>query len=171
MFEYKLRDNIFYKKGYIEKLIKENYDDIYRYCYCHLNNVGIAQDMTQETFLKFLNNIDRYQEYGKLKNYLYVIAGNTIRDYLRRPQELYDMELERTPLQSSEVELLADKITVLDAVHSLESLEREIIILRYYQDLRIKDIADILDKPASTVRYTLKKAEKHLKKKLEDIRE
>ncbi|MFQ7288770.1 MAG: RNA polymerase sigma factor [Lacrimispora saccharolytica] len=49
----------------------------------------------------------------------------------------------------------------------MDDLDKEIIILRYYQELRIKDISQIIDIPASTVRYKLKNAEKALKNRLE----
>lgn len=50
----------------------------------------------------------------------------------------------------------------------MDELDRELLILRYYQELRIKDISIILDMPASTVRYKMKSAEKKLKLILEE---
>ena len=75
-----LLNHILYKDGYLEKLITDNYESIYKYCCYHLNQRHAAEDLTQEVFLKFLNNLDSYRDYGKIKNYLYVIAGNLIRN-------------------------------------------------------------------------------------------
>ena len=58
-------------------------------------------------------------------------------------------------------------MSIWEALDSLDDLDKEIIILRYYQELRIKDISQIIDIPASTVRYKLKNAEKTLKNRLE----
>ena len=57
---------------------------------------------------------------------------------------------------------------VQEALSVLEKTEKEIVILRYYQDLRIKDISRIMGMPASTVRYRLKAAERILKEKLKN---
>lgn len=59
------------------------------------------------------------------------------------------------------------QMSIWEALDSLDDLDKEIIILRYYQELRIKDISQIIDIPASTVRYKLKNAEKTLKNRLE----
>ena len=55
-----------------------------------------------------------------------------------------------------------------DKLASMDELDRELLILRYYQELRIKDISIILDMPVSTVRYKMKSAEKKLKLSLEE---
>ena len=58
---------------------------------------------------------------------------------------------------------------ILDALSALEKTEKDIVILRYYQDLRIKDISRITGIPLSTVRYKLKRAEAILRERLETI--
>ena len=84
MFEKKRLQNLVLDRDKMEDLIRENYMCIYKYCFYHLGDRDTAQDITQEVFLKFIKEIGRYREYGKLKNYLYVIARNSIRDYGRR---------------------------------------------------------------------------------------
>ena len=54
----------------LEILIKEYYRDIYAYCYCRVEDRQTAQDLTQDVFLRFLQNLDSYEHTGKLKNYL-----------------------------------------------------------------------------------------------------
>ena len=56
---------------------------------------------------------------------------------------------------------------VMDALSTLEKTEKDIVILRYYQELRLRDISRILGIPASTVRYKLKNAEKQLRNRLD----
>ena len=63
------------------------YDKIYRYCYYKVNNAAVAEDITQETFLRFLEN-STYKENGKELNYLYTIARNLcIDEYRKRVSE------------------------------------------------------------------------------------
>lgn len=91
MFENKQWRKIAIDKDKIDALIQENYMSIYKYCFYHVHNRDVAQDITQDVFLKFIKEIKRYREYGKLKNYLYVIARNSIRDHARKIKEI-DLE-------------------------------------------------------------------------------
>lgn len=170
VFHYRSSDRIIYDEENKDRLIRENYADIYAYCFRHLGHRETAEDITQETFLRFLRNVERYREYGKIKNYLYVIAGNVIRDHYRKPKELpveKEMYTEGKSMPDMDVEHAAERVEIREALAALESPDREIIILRYYQELKIKDIAAVMNMPASTVRYRLKTAEKELKRRLE----
>lgn len=167
MSDTKLLKNILYNNASTDKLIRENYEPIYKYCYYHLKNSYTAQDLTQDVFLKFLTNLEKYLECGKVRNYLYVIARNAINDFMRKPKEISfdDIMEEKTEIENMDV--ITNRIMVLNALDKLGDMEKEIIILRYYQELRLKDIANIVSLPISTVRYKLKQAEKELEKELE----
>ena len=161
--------NSLYDHNCTENIIRENYDAIYKYCYYHVRNSHIAQDITQDVFMKFLINIEKYIECGKLKNYLYVVAKNTINDYMRKPKEisLEDNIEKKAERETESMTQINNRIMVETALDKLEHMQKEIIILKYYQDLRLKDIAKIVSLPVSTVRYKLKQAEKELKKEME----
>lgn len=64
-----------------ERFIKKYYASIYQYCLLHIHNRYYAEDLTQETFLRFFASLETYREYGKTKNYLYRIASNIISIY------------------------------------------------------------------------------------------
>lgn len=161
---------------FAEKLICENYEEIYKYCYRHLRDKTLAEDITQEVFLKFICSAERYREYGKRKNYLYVIASNAIKDHFKRASTIRETAAEEQEGCSEsrsgkdkavdQIDRLLDRMQVMTALDGLEAEEREMIILRYYQDMRLKDIACVMDMPVSTVRYRLKQAESKLKDKL-----
>ncbi len=68
----------------IDTFVRKYYPAIFRYCLFHINDRGYAQDLTQETFVKFFTNFDKYVHSGKALNYLYVIAGNACKDYYRK---------------------------------------------------------------------------------------
>ena len=63
--------------------LEEYYDNIYRYCYLHTQNRHTAEDLTQETFLKFLET-SNYQDRGKPLAFLYTIARNLCIDHIRQ---------------------------------------------------------------------------------------
>jgi RNA polymerase sigma factor (sigma-70 family) len=155
----------------LEILIKEYYRDIYAYCYCRVEDRQTAQDLTQDVFLRFLQNLDSYEHTGKLKNYLYVTAGNLIKDHYKKRKEVL---LEEEDMQqtaggfSSGTENISDRLTLQEIIRGLPEPEKELILLRYYQNLRLSDIAGIVSMPVSTVRYRLKLAEKYIKTRWEE---
>lgn len=169
MLENKKIEKLLFDKTKAEAFIRDNYEKIYKYCFYHLGNRELAQDITQEVFLKFIRNIDCYSEYGKLSNFLYVIARNTITDDFRKRNRLDISELaeEQEDDSGGQMDVLLERLSIEAALEELEKAEKEIVLLRYYQELKIRDIARILEMPASTVRYKLKKAEKYLKTRLE----
>ena len=121
-------------------LLSDKWNLIYKYCYYHVGNSNAAQDITQEVFLKFLKHIDRYKEYGKLRNYLYVIAKNCIRDYLRKAKQV-NLETVIEGFDYGGIDRKLEQLNIWEVINSLEEIGKEIIILRYYQDFRIKDIS------------------------------
>lgn len=166
MFDNKRLRKFVFDQDEIEALIQENYTRIYKYCFYHIENRDVAQDITQDVFFKFIKELDRYKEYGKLSNYLYVIAKNSIRDYRRKIKDV-DFEIAEDKCVDGGIGKKLEQIYIWEALNSLDELERDIIVLRYYQGLRIKDIAEIINIPVSTVQYKIKNVEKKLKKRLE----
>lgn len=169
MFEHRKVRKALYDDKAMEQLISECYGDIYRYSYCILRNRENAQDITQETFLKFLSTSERYVEYGKLKNYLLVIAKNLIRDYWRKQKPVSLEGSEEIVAQSDQgLEGSTQRIDVLEAISTLTCDEQEMIVMRYYQELSIKDISVVMERPTSTVNYQIRKAEEKLRSILEE---
>lgn len=168
------------KKNVIEKKLKNGdkkgvylafdqyYDKVYGYCYRHVNHRETAQDLTQEVFLRVLLHLENYRHYGKFENYLYVIAGNLCRDYYRKNRLLpvEDMEIKEQEQGFIKAE---EQLVIEQALKKLSVQEQEIILLRFYQDLKIKDIARVLGLKLSTVKYHLKRAQEQLKDELKDI--
>lgn len=165
MFEKRQWRQLHYDEDEAEALIRKHYKDIYRYCYYHVGNRETAQDITQDVFLKFMKELENYSECGKLKNFLYVIAKNSVKDYYRKYKEA-GLEDYREESYDGGLEEADKRLDVFKALGSLDDFDRELIILRYYQELKIKEIVQLVDMPASTVRYKLKNAEKELKRRL-----
>lgn len=156
------------KKGDIDslnRLFEQYYDVIYRYCYRHVRHKEAAQDITQEVFLRVCRHFSDYRHYGKFENYLYVIARNLCKDYFKRPVE-YSLEDTELPLNTSDFSRIENRICIQQAMDRLPELEREIIYLRFDEDLKIKDIAKILGLQLSTTKYHLKKAQSLLQQEI-----
>lgn len=145
----------------VNLLFDKYYDRVYGYCYRHVTHRETAQDLTQEVFLKVFKHMEAYQHYGKFENYLYVIAGNLCKDFYKKKKVL---SLEGMEIQVNE-EGFSDsesRIIIKEALDKLPDLEREIILLRFYQEQKIKDIAKILGLKLSTAKYHLKKGQELL---------
>ena len=136
------------------------YDKIYRYCYYKVNNAAVAEDITQETFLRFLEN-NTYKENGKGLNYLYTIARNLcIDEYRKRVTEELPEELAENGLEESMIESLSMKL----ALSKLSPMERELILLRFVNEVPVKVICELQE----CSRFALNRRIKQVLKKLRE---
>lgn len=120
--------------------VNEQYNKIYRYCYIRVNNRDTAEDLTQETFLRYLEH-PKYHSIDKTLNLLYTIAGNLCTDYFRSRKS---DELPEDMQSDENVETaVLDSYALSQALKSLPSEDREIILLRYINDVPVGVIADI----------------------------
>ncbi len=116
------------------------YDRIYKYCYFRVKNKEIAEDLTQETFLKYFSQ-NAYIHRGKPLAYLYTIAKNLCIDYYRQKKtELLD----ETQLSTDEENTVLTNLIVRQAVEDLPLELSEIILLRFGSELRINEISNVL---------------------------
>ncbi len=144
--------------------IEQQYDKIYRYCYFKLHNREAAEDVTQETFLRFLAN-DTYRDTGKVLQYLYSIARNLCINEYHRPQaEALPDEME-TPF--SEDELLS-AISLQAALEELDPEERELLLLRYSNEVPVSVICRIFQLSRFAIYRKISRALKKLQSQLED---
>lgn len=142
----------------IEEFVRKYYPQILRYCRLHSPDLDTAEDMTQETFLRFFRSLPGYQHYGKAANYLYVIAGNCCRDDWRRARPL---SLEEVP--ESFTEDMEEIAQVRLALSRLPEELQEAATLFFIQERRQADIAKILGISLPLVKYRIGKAKKLLK--------
>ena len=120
--------------------IDEQYDKLYRYCFFKLHNRDLAEDVTQETFLHYLERYGNLPEEAALKC-LYTIARNLCVDEYRRGKR--EMTDELPPEEAEEYDTLT-RIAVCAALEKLEESERELLLLRYVNELSVSTIGAIL---------------------------
>lgn len=154
----------------IEELIKIFYPEILRYCIWHAPDRFLAEDAAQETFLKVIRYFDRYTHKGKFKSFLYQVAANTCTDIYRTHRQM-DVSLEASSIDIAYVEsdfenIQADMI-MKQLIKNLPDDTKEIFLLRFAQDLTLREIAQVLHIPLRTVQSRLRTALKRLKKDLE----
>ena len=150
----------------------------------------IAEDLAQDTFIKVLNNIDRYRPEFKLSSWLFKIANNVAIDHLRKRQ-LETVSMEGSPHASTATEIEATSFEIasqlespLDEMEARElgsSIERAIaalrpeyrscIMLRHVEGRSYEEIAAILDLPLGTVKTYIHRARHELRDALSETRE
>lgn len=141
--------------------LKEQYEKIYTFCYFKVKNREVAEDITQETFLKYLE-ATQYYEKGKKLPYLYTIARNCCNDYFRRTRPMTDMDnLPELPAEVADD--LETVIAVRTAVSKLNAAEQEIVLLRFVNELGIGEIAGYLGISRFAVYRKIRAVEKQLK--------
>lgn len=146
----------------LDELIRIYYPDILRYCLWHTPDRETAEDATQETFLKAVRHLDGYTHRGKFKTYLYKIAANTCIDLWRQNQHPGFSTIEE--YIEPGFERIESEIYWAEIFSALPAEQREVLILRYVHELKIREIADISGKPLRTVQSQLRAALKSIKK-------
>lgn len=146
----------------LEELMMEHYQDIYSYCYRHVGERELAQDLTQMTFLRLWQNKERYSHCGKLLNYLYTIAGNLCRDWFKKRKDFPLEDLTQDRMESDRKDDSDTVLSVRSALARLSFQHRNIILLYYYHGFTAVEIAQITHTPLPTVRYRLHRAVRQL---------
>ena len=134
-----------------------------------------AADITQDVFLKLLENIQSVRKIGKFQNYLLTIAVNTCNNYYKKAKPIYmdletlaDIEVADDTFEKIELDEL--KTDVQYAINTLPDYQKEVIILRFYYDLKIREIANITKVSVSTVKSRLQQGIKKLERYLIDFK-
>ena len=154
----------------IEEIIRENYADIFKYCFWRIKRQADAEDLTQETFLRFIDNLPNYSDRGKPKALLYTIARNLCINWHKqiKPLSLSDEEIENLQLsvEVDETDGIANRLTLHKYIGELPKEQQEILMLRYYQELQINEIAQVFGVSRFAVMYQLRKATKTLQRRM-----
>ena len=137
---------------------EEQYDKIYRFCYFRVKNAAVAEDITQETFLRFLEN-DTYRENGKGLQYLYTIARNLCIDEYRR--QVTEELPEELPMEGFET-MVTEAVSMRQALLKLTPMERELVLLRFVNEVPV----NVICKLQECSRFALNRKMKQILKKL-----
>lgn len=146
--------------------LKEQYDKLLRYCYMKTKDSFLAEDIVQETFLKFWQS-HTYEDTGKEMAYLYTIARNMCMDEFRRKKP---DNIENYPdliaCSNKEPENVIEGIAIEAALDCLPDELREIVVMRYVSEVSLTDIGKVLGMSRFSVNRRLKEGLNLLKKAL-----
>ena len=153
------------------QLYRRHYDAIFRYCVHRLFDRHMAEDITSEVFLKVVENLGRFRgNERQFRSWLYKVASNVVNDNLRttaRRDGLLKSAREQVNSQVADCDESAEKLTLLrEAVFALKPRYQTIITLRFFENLKSTEVAEVLASSPGTVRSQLARALAKLRKKL-----
>ena len=123
--------------------LEEQYDRIFKYLYFHLHDKHMAEDMTQEAFLRFLGS-RTYRDENRQLQYLYTIARNLCSQYYRDKTISYRLDEEDDiPVTDGFENSLIQRLSLQNALESLSPEERELLFLRYVNDVPVPVISGL----------------------------
>ena len=132
-------------------------------------DTDVAEDLTQETFYHALRSLDRFETKGySYLSYLLRIAHNLLVNYYRKPKALPLPEPGNVPAEYTEdardIETKSDSLAIWDAMKDLPINEQNALILFYWDDLSVHEIAAIMGKSENAVKLLLSRGRKKLGK-------
>ncbi|MFG6394653.1 MAG: sigma-70 family RNA polymerase sigma factor [Lachnospiraceae bacterium] len=142
--------------------ISEQYDKLYRYCYFKMHDVQAAEDITQEAFLKLFEN-SRYKEVKNPLAFLYTVAKNLCIDEYRRKKTV---QIPENMLADNCEDKIIESVSLHMALDRLTDREREIILLRFVNEVPVEDIGKIYGISRFAVYREVKKILKKLERRL-----
>lgn len=131
-----------------------------------ISDDSAIDDLMQDTYIKFLENIDKYKPKTKINAYLSTMAHNIAINYYNKEKRLVHSDEIIDHIPSPSQNTAYDGIEALEMLEGLDSVSKEIVVLHVLNDLKFKDIAKIIDKPLGTVLWIYNKAIKELKRKV-----
>jgi len=160
--------------GVFSRLYFRHYDAIFSYCVHRLFNRQVAEDITSEVFLKMVENFQAFDGNEKqFRNWLYRIATNAVNDHFRKTarrgaimgwmrQWSGGKNVEEPQIDESQQKAAIVKKAIL----SLKPEYQAIVTMRFFENLKLEEIAEVVGTSASTVRSQLSRAIEKLRKEL-----
>ena len=146
-----------------ERVLLENYDKYYRLAYSYMKSEQDALDVVQESAYKAIRDCGQVKEQRYIGTWLYRIVVNTALDALRRRgREVALEEWQENSWQPSYAGL-----ELWEILDRLDEKERTVVVLRYFHDLKLEDIAGILGENVNTVKARLYRTLKKMRMELE----
>jgi RNA polymerase sigma-70 factor (ECF subfamily) len=140
------------------ELYRRHVDMIYRYTYARVRDATVAEDLTAQVFLKAFEGLENYQPRGApFSAWLYRIAHARTVDYWRQQQRRQEVVLldnlpARSPSPEDVVVAKSEWKAAVDLLSQLTDDQRDVIILRFIEEMSLAEVADTLDKTVGAVK-------------------
>ena len=188
MMEEKLKEKIkAVKKGdqqAYEYIVEIFQNKVFGICFRMIGNRHEAEDMAQEAFIRAYINISRFNTDLKFSTWLYRIATNLCIDRLRKKKPDYYLDAEVTGTDgltmysqvATDTDLPEDNLVSMELAETIERAilrlpekYRTVIVLKYIEELSLKEISEILDIPVGTVKTRIHRGREALRQQLSNV--
>ena len=156
-------------KALIEEIILEKYNQYYRLAYSYTHNEADACDIVQNGAYKAIRSSNTLKEPQYAQSWIYRIMLNECFQYIKRPKPLsYDVLQEENQVEAESKEDHYADIDLQNALDILKDEDRLVIVLKYFEDKKLEEIADILGENVNTIKSRLYRGIKKLRNILSD---
>ncbi len=162
--------NAFQHEEVFVQLIREQKERFYLLAYSYTKNEQDALDVVQDSIQKAMLSLDRLENVEYMKSWFYKIVVRTSIDFLRKHKRLQVTDDDTLQFLTPAQEDVYENVDLEHALDDLPVMYREVVILHYFEDLKLADVANILNIKLSTAKSRLYKALKLLKIQLEDVK-
>ena len=152
----------------LDRLMEQYGSSLLRMSAIYLKDADLAQDAVQETFIKAYRHMNDYRGDSSEKTWLTTICVNTCRDILRTAWFRHKSRMDLDTLPEIPAEFEFPDNTVLTEVMRLPAKYREVILLRYYEGMKLKEVSSALGLSDGKLRTRLNKANEILRDRLKE---
>ncbi len=162
------------------ELYKKYYKPVFRTAYYCIKNKEIAKELTNEAFIIAFEKFNTLKDISNFKSWICVIALNLTKEYIKKNSKLYFIEdydnlnLKSDNLENEIIEKIdnQEKLNkVKYALNKINQHHKEIIILRYYENMSYIEIADKLNISVGTVKSRLNRSKKEINNQIKRLEE
>lgn len=153
------------EKELFEPMAKKYYQEIYHFCFYKTGDAESAFDCTQDTFLHVIRFLDGYAERDHFRAWIFGIARNVCNDYFRSRKHI-TMEtgaLEGEQREEEGYRRAEMRNSIQAALDRLPEMQKDVIILRFYYDMKFKEIASVVGAGIPTVKSRLRQGMEKMK--------
>lgn len=154
------------KDAYVN-IIKVNKEYLYKTAYMYVKDESKAMDILQETITRGYININKLKEPSFFKTWITRILINVAVDMIKKEAKIVQGE-ETIYIEEHKNISIEEKLDLYNAVDLLNDKYKTIVIMKYFNDLKIKDISILMEMPENTIKTSLNRAKKQLRNILKE---
>jgi len=142
----------------LTRCITDNKENVYRLSYSYVKNKEDALDIVQDSIYKAISSIDLLKDHDAVKSWYFRIVVNTSLDFLRKQKKVQVVDEETIESNSPGTEDVYQDIDLERTLDDLPDKYRSVIVLRYFEDLKIEEVAEVLNENVNTIKTRLYQA-------------
>jgi len=148
--------------------ITDHKENVYRLAYSYVKNAEDALDIVQDSIQKAFVSSEKLKNIESVKSWFYRIVVNTSLDFLRKQKKIHVVDESTLEAFHPANDDVYPNIDLERALDDLPPIYRTVIVLRYFEDLKLEEIAEVLEENLSTVKTRLYQALRILRVKMND---